>query len=337
MSVTLSQAMANATADAFHPGEQAMQLLAGSRERMAEIGNRVIRDFMPDQHRELFEKLPYLFVGSLDEQRRPWASMLVGKPGFVTTSNARLLTVTAKPAPGDPLSDNLKLGTPVGVVGIELHTRRRNRMNGRIAARDESGFTIQIDQSFGNCPQYIQARQPFFRASPESFSEPHPVQQEGALLSADAATMVRSADTFFIATASTSAGNGEMREGVDVSHRGGRPGFVRVTEENGRSVLTAPDFAGNNFFNTLGNIAQYPKAGLLFADFETGHLLQLTGAASIVLDDPEIEAFKGAQRLLRFELEEGRLIRGAIPFRWDFSDYAPQLAKTGTWEATANP
>lgn len=324
--------MSTVLADAFHPGEQAMQLLAGSRERMAEVGNRVIRDFMPDQHRELFGKLPYLFVGSLDEQQRPWASMLVGRPGFVQTPNAQIMTVAARPAFGDPLERNLRLGAPLGVIGIELHTRRRNRMNGRVAARDDAGFTIQLDQSFGNCPQYIQARQPFFKASPESMSAPHPVDTLGALLSGDATAMVRAADTFFIATASIAAGNGEMREGVDVSHRGGRPGFVRLTEENGRSVLTAPDFAGNNFFNTLGNIAQNPRAGLIFADFETGDLLQLTGAASVVLDAPEIEQFKGALRLLRFEPEEGVLIRGAMPLRWDFSSYAPQLAKTGVWE-----
>ncbi len=318
--------------DAFHPGEQAMQLLAGSRERMAEAGHRIMRDFMPDQHRELFEKLPYLFLGSLDAQGRPWASMLVGKPGFVKTPNARLMTVTARPAPGDPLGDNLRLGAPLGVIGIELHTRRRNRMNGRIAARDEESFTIQLDQSFGNCPQYIQARQPFFKASSGSFAAPHPVERFGTALPADAAAIVRAADTFFVATASVSAGNGERREGADVSHRGGRPGFVRLTEEDGRAVLTAPDFAGNNFFNTLGNIAQNPKAGLLFADFESGNLLQLTGAASVVLDDPEIERFTGALRFLRLELEEGRLIRGALPFRWDFSSYAPQLARTGVWE-----
>lgn len=321
--------------DAFHPGEQAMQLLAGTRERMAEVGHRVMRDFMPDQHRELFEKLPYLLVGSLDERRRPWASMLVGRPGFVTTPDAQVMNVAAKSAPGDPLSGNLRLGAPLGVLGIELHTRRRNRMNGRVAALDEAGFAIRLDQSFGNCPQYIQARQPFFRAAPESMSEPHPVEALGALLSADAAALVRQADTVFIASASAAAGNGEMREGVDVSHRGGRPGFIRVTEEDGRSVLTMPDYAGNNFFNTLGNIAQNPRAGLLFADFESGDLLQLTGAAAVVLDSPEIAAFKGAQRLLRFGLEEGVLIRGALPLRWDFSSYAPQLAKTGVWETEA--
>nr|WP_231865084.1 pyridoxamine 5'-phosphate oxidase family protein [Sorangium cellulosum] len=53
-------------------------------------------------------------------------------------------------------------------------------------------------------------------------------------------------------------------EGADVSHRGSKPGFVRVTEEDGRTVLTSPDFTGNFGFNTLGNLALNPRAGVLF-------------------------------------------------------------------------
>lgn len=317
--------------EAFHAGEQALQILAGSRERMAQAGSRVIRSFMPDQHRELFEKLPYMFVGSLDAQGRPWASILVGKPGFVVTPDAETMTLAARPNPADPLAGNLQLGAPLGLLGIELHTRRRNRMNGRVTALGENGFTVHVDQSFGNCPQYIQARQPRYIDLPETMAEPHPVQAEAVRLSAEAAALVAQADTFFIATASKAAGNGDANEGVDVSHRGGKPGFVRVTEENGRSVLTAPDYAGNNFFNTLGNIAINPKAGLLVVDFDSGDLLQLTGSASVVLEGPEIEAFQGAQRLLRLEVEEGRLIKGALPLRWSGPDYAPQLARTGSW------
>lgn len=323
--------MTTSDTEAFHAGEQAMQLLAGSRKRMAEIGGRVIRDFMPDQHRELFEKLPYFIIGSLDGSGRPWASLVAGPPGFVQTPDARTLTVATRPAAGDPLAGSLAAGAPLGMLGIELHTRRRNRMNGRVTTVGDGQFTVHVDQSFGNCPQYIQARQPRYVDLPETMAAPHPVQAEGPQLSADAAALVRQADTFFIATASAAPGNGAMQEGVDVSHRGGRPGFVRLGEENGRSVLTAPDFAGNNFFNTLGNIAQNPRAGLLFVDFDTGDLLQLSGAASVVLDDPEIAAFRGAQRLLRFEPQEGRLIRGVLPMRWSEPDYAPQLARTGTW------
>lgn len=322
---------ADTVKDAFHAGEQALQILAGSRERMAQAGHRVIRRFMPDQHRELFEKLPYFFIGSLDTQRRPWASMLVGRPGFVATPDAQTMVFSARPAPGDPLGENLQFGAPLGLLGIELHTRRRNRMNGRVSALGDGKFTVAVDQSFGNCPQYIQARQPRFVDLPETMAMPHPMQIESAMLSPEAAEMVVQADTFFIATASREAGSGEPEEGVDISHRGGKPGFVRLAAEDGRSVLTAPDYAGNNFFNTLGNIAINPRAGLLFVDFDRGNLLQLTGQASVVLEGPEITAFKGAQRLLRFEVAEGRLIRGVVPLRWTEPDYAPQLARTGDW------
>ena len=88
----------------FHAGERELQARAGVRERMAEVGTRVIRDFMPDQHRELFAKLPLIVVGSLDEAGRPWASLLAGAPGFVSTPDARLMRIDALPHPDDPLA-----------------------------------------------------------------------------------------------------------------------------------------------------------------------------------------------------------------------------------------
>jgi len=293
----------------FHAGEIAMQERAGVRARMAKTGAVVIRDYMPDQHRAFFEKLPYLLVGSRDAEGRSWASMLFGRPGFVRTPDARRMEVRARALPGDPLAANLAPGATLGVLGIELATRRRNRMNGTVVALDEEGFALRVDQSFGNCPQYIQAR----GAEPV---EAAPVAQaEGAVLSRDAAALVRRADTFFIATAAPG-------EGVDVSHRGGRPGFVTVSEENGRTVLSAPDFRGNFFFNTLGNIALEPRAGLLFPDFERGDLLSLTGEAEVIWD----AAFAGAERLLRFRVARGVMLRNAMPMRWSAPDFARQLA-----------
>ncbi|MFC3676632.1 pyridoxamine 5'-phosphate oxidase family protein [Ferrovibrio xuzhouensis] len=332
MTAILTGSMTDTPPEAFHSGEQALQLLAGSRKRMAQVGNQVIRDFMPDQHRELFTKLPMMLAGSLDAQGRPWASLLVGVPGFVASPDDHTLVISARPAAADPLSEHLAAGMPIGLLGIELATRRRNRMNGHVTEVGDGVFSVQVDQSFGNCPQYIQVRQHRFRDLPETIAAPHAVAAESALLSPAATALVRAADTLFIASASAAAGSGPREQGVDVSHRGGRPGFVRVTEEDGRSVLTIPDFSGNLFFNTLGNIAINPRAGLLFVDFATGDLLTLTGTAAVVLDGPEIAAFKGAQRLLRFEpADGGRLIRGAVPLQWSEPDYAPQLARTGTW------
>jgi predicted pyridoxine 5'-phosphate oxidase superfamily flavin-nucleotide-binding protein len=286
---------------------------------------------MPDQHRELFEKLPYVVAGSLDAHDRPWASILVGPPGFTRTPDARRLEIAARPLAGDPLAANLVRGAPVGLLGIELATRRRNRMNGTVISADAGGFTVYVRQSFGNCPQYIQARTHEFVAAPGRAQHPRPLHAESTLLSPAADALVRGADTFFIASASPGARGGGAAEGVDVSHRGGKPGFVRIDAAAGRSVLTAPDFSGNNLFNTLGNLAANPRAGLLFVDFASGDVLSLTGRAEIVWEGPEVDAFAGAQRLVRVHVEEGVRIEGAVPLNWSAPVQAPQLAATGNW------
>ncbi|WP_437631874.1 flavin-nucleotide-binding protein [Sorangium sp. So ce854] len=315
----------------YHAGEMAVQARAGARERAEKAGRRIIRDFMPDQHRELFAKLPFLLVGGLDARRRPWASIVAGRPGFIASPDPRTLAVSARPGADDPLGAHLVAGAPVGLLGIQLETRRRNRMNGTIVEAGDGGLVVAVGQSFGNCPQYIQAREPVFVRAPDEAAGPRPARAEGPVLSAGAAALIRGADTFFIATAAPAARGGDAIEGVDVSHRGGRPGFVRVAEEGGRTVLTSPDFAGNSAFNTLGNLALNPRAGVLFVDFASGGLLSLTGEAEVVWEGPEFSAFAGAQRLVRFRVAEGVWIEDAVPLRWSAPVAAPQLAATGTW------
>jgi len=328
-------AMANSSV--FHRGEEEAQARAGVRERIEQVGQLLLRPFMPDQHRELFAQLPMLIVGSLDDGGRPWASMLVGRPGFVSSPDARTLRVEARPVAGDPLASHLAIGSSVGVLGIELATRRRNRVNGIVSAADARGFAVSVRQSFGNCPKYIQARAPRWIGAPEAFTAPRPVLTEGRSLSADARGMIERADTFFIATASRDAGGehaaASAAEGVDVSHRGGNPGFVRVTDEDAGTVLTIPDFVGNYLFNTLGNLLVNPRAGLLFVDFERGDLLGVTGDVTIVWEGPDVDAFAGAERLLRFRCAAGWRVAEALPLRWSAPRFSPHLEDTGPWTA----
>jgi len=315
----------------FHAGETAVQARTGVRDRIDAAGARMIRDAMPLQHRELFEKLPTLLVGSLDARRRPWASMLVGRPGFIAAPDEHTLRIAARPDADDPLTAQLALDAPLGLLGIEPHTRRRNRMNGTVIALDADGFSVGVDQSFGNCPQYIQAREPRWI---EPTSRAPRAERLGPALNDAARALVRRADTLFIASASAAARGRSGAEGVDISHRGGKPGFVGVTTDaDGRCALTLPDFRGNNLFNTVGNIAAHPQAGLLFADYDSGDLLQLTGRAHIVWDGPEVQAFAGAQRLLQIGVEEALWRPAALPLRWSAPAYAPQLEATGTWTA----
>jgi predicted pyridoxine 5'-phosphate oxidase superfamily flavin-nucleotide-binding protein len=306
-------------AQAFHEGELQVQSRVGVHERMAGTGAKMIRDFMPEQHREFFRQLPFLIVGSVDARGQPWASVLVNPPGFIDSPDPRLLTVRARPLAADPLAETLAEGASVGLLGIEPHTRRRNRLNGIVGQVTEQGFSVEVRQSFGNCPKYIQARKPEY----VSRAAGAPAVHRSERLDPKTQQMIRRADTFFIATAHPLAPGDDARaHGVDVSHRGGKPGFVRVDDDRS---FTVPDFVGNFLFNTLGNIAINPKAGLLFIDFERGDLLYLACDAEIIWDQMQIEAFKGAERLLRFRVREAKRVDASLPLRWGEAQLSPFL------------
>ncbi|MGG6240710.1 pyridoxamine 5'-phosphate oxidase family protein [Nodosilinea sp. AN01ver1] len=314
----------------FHAGELAIQARLGVQERMDRQGRRIIRDYLPEQHRQFFAQLSYVLVGTVDGNGQPWASMLVGKPGFITSPDDRTLHIAAQPLYGDPLHRTLAEGADIGLLGIELHSRRRNRLNGTVTALQPDGFTVAVGQSFGNCPQYIQARhiqtQQFDLRSLDP-TAPKPVHSLVALGESEQA-MIAAADTFFIATAHQAESAGSA-SGVDVSHRGGKPGFVRVDDA---TTLTIPDFSGNLHFNTFGNLELNPRAGLIFIDFERGDLLYLTGTAEVMWAGPEIAAYEGAERLLRFHVTQGYRVEGSLPLTWSTPEFSPFLTDTGPWQ-----
>jgi len=310
----------------FHRGEREIHSRLGVGERMEQLGSRVVRDYMPDEHGQFYAQLPFVLIGSIDESARPWASVLVGRPGFAHATDPQTLEMETRPIFGDPLGENLLAGAPVGLLGIEYQTRRRNRMTGKITANSDAGIAIKIDQAFGNCPQYIQARNYELLPEIDSIGEKKSVQHLSHL-DDRARKIITKSDNLYIAT-HYSEDSSDASHGADVSHRGGKPGFVRI--EGGRK-LTFPDFTGNYHFNTVGNIAVNPVAGLLFIDFESGDLLYLTGTADVVWESDERSAFVGAERLINFTLDEGILVESAMPIRWDFLDYSPSLEATGSW------
>jgi predicted pyridoxine 5'-phosphate oxidase superfamily flavin-nucleotide-binding protein len=306
----------------WHSGELELQQRVGAAQRMAEVGARVIRNEMPDQHRAFYAQLPFLLAGSLDATGSPWASIIEGPPGFVRSPDAGTLSIVAALAESDPLADLLHEGAPIGLLGIELHTRRRNRINGTVHLR-RGGFDVTVQQAFGNCPQYIQQRD-FVAADVEATPRGATAEQLVGL-DARAQALIRAADTFFVASGIEDPRTGERS--VDVSHRGGKPGFVKLDGNR----LTIPDFSGNRHFNTLGNLRINPRAGLLFIDFERGDLLQLSGPAEIVFDGPELDAFQGAERLWRVEARSIVRRSAALALRWRYRGQSPKSAATGSW------
>lgn len=332
-----------ASSSPFHQGEQILQRRAGKREAMEQFGRKVIRPYLPEQHRAFYAQLPFLVAGCVDEDGWPWASIIAGQAGFVASPSATELSI-AQPAikaltqKHDPLARALTtVGSPIGLLGIELPTRRRNRVNAKVT-NVEGDTVLQVDQAFGNCPQYIQtrvfdaARAPYARGKsgntpPSAFTQ----------LDAAAQKTIQQADTFFVASyippshkkSNKQSTQQNATEGVDVSHRGGLPGFMHLKG----NTLTIPDYSGNFHFNTLGNFLLNPKAGLVFPDFTTGNLLLLTGTV-ILLDEthPQVLAFKAAERAWRFTVKQGLWLKDALPFRANLQEYAPTTTITGTWQ-----
>lgn len=285
-----------------------MQSATGVRSRAEAMGQRMIRAQLSAPEAAFFEALTFLVVGSLDCEGRPWASFALGAPGFVNAIAPERLQVEV--AARQPLANALLEQAPLGLLGIDLARRRRVRVNGRAATCGEAGFQLQIDQVFGNCPQYITPRPSIAAANMTAATE---LRRESSLLSPAAHACIEQADTCFIASASSAfPTRGDPREGVDVSHRGGPPGFVQVRDDAGATHLLLPDYAGNNAFNTLGNLLRYPRAGLLFPQFQSGDLLHLTCQTELVLEGPLLAAFPEAKRLVTLRVTEGLLHRGGL-------------------------
>ncbi|NEQ74681.1 MAG: flavin-nucleotide-binding protein [Okeania sp. SIO2C9] len=309
------------TESPFHSGELAIQARLGIQNRMDRQGRRMIREYLTKEHQEFFAQLPYVIIGTVDKSGNPWASILVGKPGFINSPSDRHLTLKAQPLAGDPLVSTLGEGIDIGFLGIEFHSRRRNRINGIVTKTNFDGFEVQVGQTFGNCPQYIQAR-----SWEQVESNVSPQMNEIETFSEWERDLITNADTFFIATAYQDNFR-DITKGVDVSHRGGKPGFIKV-EEN--QALTIPDFSGNNHFNTLGNLELYPYSGLLFIDFIQGDILYLTGKTKVIWSGDEISNYAGAEQLIRFHLTKGYRVTASLPIRWSSPKFSPFLERTGS-------
>jgi predicted pyridoxine 5'-phosphate oxidase superfamily flavin-nucleotide-binding protein len=285
-----------------------VQARAGSSEMARRIGQG-IRAALPAVAQDFLRQQRMAIAASIDAGGHVWASLLTGGPGFMQALDDRTVWVDATPIGGDPLLENLAVCRDIGLLAIDLATRRRIRVNGTAELRSD-GLYVYTQQVFSNCPKYIQARD----FTPEDLAPGEtPIVRRTALLTLGHQRALAQADTFFIATAHPEAGG-------DASHRGGNPGFVRVVDAG---TLQFPDYPGNTMFQTLGNLEVNPRAGLLFIDFERGTTLQLTGKASVIWDAERRAVFTGAERVVEVHVEEAIEIEGGNKLRWRLLSYSP--------------
>jgi len=294
-------------ASPLHEGEIALQERSGARDIGAAVG-RAIRDHMPSAAQEFLQQLPFVVLGAADENGDVWATHLVGEPGLVRPQGDRTVIVDGGILPDDPLAATLgEVGRPVGMLGIELSSRRRMRLNGRIESVDAGAFTISTTEVYANCPKYIQAHNFAWNADRERGEV-----RRSTWLDDCQRGWLGAVDTCSIATV-------HAERGADCSHRGGMPGFVQVHSDH---QLSFPDYVGNFMFQTLGNIDLDPRSGLVFADYESGTLLHVTGDTRVDWSDGRRAEFEAAERIVDFEMKCVIERPGVVPLTAVFVDYS---------------
>jgi predicted pyridoxine 5'-phosphate oxidase superfamily flavin-nucleotide-binding protein len=262
--------------DVFHEGERLVQERAGAEGMAARVGAG-IADVVIRGARPFLAAQRMIAIATVDGAGAPTASLLAGAPGFATTEDGSSVTLDLSRAvvdPADELWSRLRVGAPVGLLAIELETRRRLRINGGVSRTSSASIEIRVREAFGNCPKYVQRRR-FFGG--EKTAPPSKGAASGSSLDVPRQELIARADTAFVAS-------WHPTRGADVSHRGGEPGFLRALDA---ALLRVPDYAGNGMFNTLGNLALAPLAGLAVVDFERARLLQLVGRVELHFDLPE--------------------------------------------------
>ncbi len=298
----------------FHEGELEVQNRLGLRTE-GEQNAGVITDSIVKGALRFIEQQQMAVLGSIDQDENVWASVLVGRPGFMQADTERLITFDLSQIAcneDDPFWRNIESHPQVGMLAIELASRRRLRVNGRIRHSGEQRLELEVLESYPNCPKYIQRRH--LTTNRVGSRVATSLVLQGDALGAAQRAIIKEADTLFVASA-------HPARGVDASHRGGNQGFVHIVDD---LTLRIPDYTGNCMFNTLGNFVINPRAGLVFVDFEHGTTLQLIGRAEILWDNEDpVGETGGTNRFWVMHIERWLEIEKAHELEWSFLDYSP--------------
>ena len=293
----------------WHEGELEVQRRAGSVQSAYQMRDMVQSQMDPQSHGYFLSIVPFVVLSSVDKGGYPWASLAItGQGEFAWVIDHYSYVIARKAvAKNDILWENISEdGHPLGGLWINPAGRNRVsaaavdrhslslsadeqflynplqvRVNGQVRSTHQTGrqkIRVFVKEVFGNCPKYIQKRDvEYLDISVLETLQRQESNRDAFALTVSQRNLIRQCNTFFVASVfSTTEGS----LFADTSHRGGNPGFVRVSS-NGTSIQW-PEYSGNGLYNTLGNIQSSGKAGMLFVDFENGRMLQISGKARIV-------------------------------------------------------
>lgn len=142
---------------------------------------------------------------------------------------------------------------------------------------------------------------------------------------------IEEADTVFLSSIfkSQSSTKAKYPSHAGMNIRGGLPGFIRVNPSDAQTVVL-PDYSGNRYMSSLGNIMMTPLAGLTIVDFKTGDVLYLTGTAQVLTGPAALEIMARQACLTAIKATGYTFVRNALPVREEpgtlvRSPYSPKV------------
>ena len=308
----------------YHAGEIAAQNKAGTRGAAAELA-AVMTDSLnfSSNHDEFLAARTFSVLTSVDiVSGNIWVTPLFGKDGDLDAVSENEIIVSSDCIPvGDVLND-CPADTPLSLLAIDLYQRRRLRINGVAKSsnnRSDTNLVFGVKEYSPNCPKYINQREIVPDSQGAAPINTLAIREERNSLSESDQEFVHAMDTLWI-------GSYAPGVGADTNHRGGKPGFIRVTSP---TTIEWPEYRGNGMFFTSGNLEVNDRAGVTLIDFDTGSLIQMTGRAEV--DWQHDGSYEGATRVIRFQIEAVVRVDQATTHRWqrlDYSPYNPVVAGT---------
>ena len=128
---------------------------------------------------------------------------------------------------------------------------------------------------------------------------------------------------------------------MSTNYRGGSPGFVRVMSNSTEGVTLAyPEYSGNRFYQTLGNLQVSPKAGLVVPNFENGDALYMTATTGILAGKDAAAVIPRSNLVVKILVQEARFVESGLSFRGmpgEMSPYNPAVRYLAAERGAAIP
>ncbi|MCJ1387556.1 hypothetical protein MMC18_000399 [Xylographa bjoerkii] len=301
---------------------------------------------------------PLVAIGTHDLEGRLWTTLWGGAAGFSRSLGSSIIEIkTLVDKQYDPvveallghqldgkITETVGAGCSVSGLAIDLAARRRLKFAGHVVAGalgqlgpqtsgvdgklGEAQIVIKVDSSLGNCPKYLNRKD--IVASPSS---PKLISSNLPLPS-QALELLHKADLFFLTSS-------DERSHMSTNHRGGSPGFVRVmTNDSDGVTLAYPEYSGNRFYQTLGNLQLSPKAGLVFPNFDNGDVLYITATTEIIAGKDAAAVIPRSNLIVKVLVQEARFVQSGLSFRGlsgERSPYNPSVRCLATEGGAAIP